>query len=119
MRRVKTAVIGAGFMGKVHAEAIRRLGYVDIVGVTAANAPDAAAFAQSIGVERSTGDYREFWPILPSKPSSCTPNSLHFPVTKAALEAGKHVLCEKPLSMSVAEAQEMVDWRWRKTCRTV
>ena len=110
MRRIKTAVIGAGFMGKVHAEAIRRLGYVDIAGVTAANATDAAAFAQSIGVDRSTGDYRE----LLADPSIdavhvCTPNSLHFPVTKAALQAGKAVLCEKPLSMSVEEAQEMVD----------
>jgi predicted dehydrogenase len=110
MRRVKTAVIGAGFMGKVHAEAIRRLGYVDIVGVTAANAPDAAAFAQLIGVERSTGDYRELLadPAIDAV-HVCTPNSLHFPVTKAALQAGKAVLCEKPLSMSVAEAQEMVD----------
>lgn len=110
MRRVKTAVIGAGFMGKVHAEAIRRLGYVDIVAVAAATAPDAAAFAQSIGVERSTADYRE---ILGDSEIEavhvCTPNSLHFPVSKDALNAGKAVLCEKPLSMSVAEAQEMVD----------
>ena len=44
MRRVKTAVIGAGFMGKVHSEAIRRLGYVDIVAVAAPYAPEAAAF---------------------------------------------------------------------------
>ena len=39
----------------------------------------------------------------------CTPNALHFPMAKAALEAGKHVLCEKPLATSVEEAQQMVD----------
>lgn len=110
MRRVKTAVIGAGFMGKVHSEAIRRLGHVDIVAVAALTAAEASGFAQSIGVDRSTGDYRELLadPAIEAV-HVCTPNSLHFPVSKEALQAGKAVLCEKPLSMSVAEAQEMVD----------
>ena len=39
----------------------------------------------------------------------CTPNALHFPMAKAALQAGKHVLCEKPLATSVAEARELVE----------
>jgi predicted dehydrogenase len=110
MRRVKTAVIGAGFMGKVHSEAIRRLGHVDIAAVAAANAEEAAAFGQSIGVDRTTGDYNE---ILADSAIEavhvCTPNALHYPVSKAALQAGKAVLCEKPLSMSVSEAQDMVN----------
>ena len=110
MRRVKTAVIGTGFMGKVHSEAIRRLGHVDLVAVAAHTAPEAAEFGEAIGVERTTGSYME----LLADPSIeavhvCTPNALHFPVSKAALQAGKAVLCEKPLSLSVAEAQEMVD----------
>src|SRR3954452_12358275 len=108
MRRVKTAVIGTGFMGKVHSEAIRRLGHVDLVAIAAHTAAEAAAFGESIGVERTTDSYME----LLADPSIeavhvCTPNALHFPVSKAALQAGKAVLCEKPLSMSVAEAQEM------------
>ena len=49
MRRVKTAVIGAGFMGRVHSEAIRRVGNVDLVAVAAAKAEEAAAFGESIG----------------------------------------------------------------------
>ncbi|MBC8165246.1 MAG: Gfo/Idh/MocA family oxidoreductase [Bryobacteraceae bacterium] len=109
MRRVKTAVIGAGFMGKVHSEAIRRLGHVDLVAVAAATAEEASRFAASIGVERSSGDYR----TLIADPEIeavhvCTPNALHYPVAKDAINAGKAVLCEKPLSMSVAEASEMV-----------
>jgi predicted dehydrogenase len=106
---VKTAVIGAGFMGKTHSEAIRRLGNVDIVAVAAVSAEEAAAFGKAIGVERTTDKYES----LLADPEIeavhvCTPNSLHFPVSKAALEAGKAVLCEKPLAMSAAEAEEMV-----------
>jgi predicted dehydrogenase len=110
MRRVKTAVIGAGFMGKVHSEAIRRVGHVDIAAVVAANAAEAAAFGQSIGVERTTGDYKEILadPTIEAV-HVCTPNALHYPLSKAALEAGKAVLCEKPLAMSAAEAQDMVN----------
>lgn len=109
MRRVKTAVIGAGFMGKVHAEAIRRLGHVDIAAVAAVSEQEAAGFGKAIGVDRTTGDYT----TILSDPEIeavhvCTPNALHYPVSKAALEAGKAVLCEKPLSMSVAEAEQMV-----------
>src|ERR671921_50838 len=110
MRRVKTAVIGAGFMGKVHSEAIRRLGHVDIVAVAAASDAEAAAFGKAIGVDRTTGDYMK----VISDPEIeavhvCTPNALHYPVSKAAIEAGKAVVCEKPLSLSVTEAQDMVN----------
>lgn len=109
MRRVKAAVIGAGFMGKVHAEGIRRVGNVDIVAVAAATDDEASRFAESIGVATSTGDYTK----LLADPEVeavhvCTPNALHYPVAKAALEAGKAVLCEKPLTMSVSEAEDLV-----------
>jgi predicted dehydrogenase len=109
MRKIKTAVIGTGFMGRVHSEAIRRLGNVEIAAIAAGSAQEAANFGQSIGVERTTGDYKE---ILADREIEavhvCTPNALHYPISKAALEAGKAVLCEKPLSMSVAEAEDMV-----------
>src|SRR5215210_7626428 len=93
MRRVKAAVIGAGFMGRVHSEAIRRLGHVDLVAVAAGNAKEGAAFADTFGIERSTADYRELLadPAIDAV-HVCTPNALHYPVTKAALEAGKAVV---------------------------
>ncbi|MBC8166685.1 MAG: Gfo/Idh/MocA family oxidoreductase [Bryobacteraceae bacterium] len=109
MRRVKTAVIGAGFMGKVHAEAIRRLGHVEIVAVSAAGDAEASRFAESIGVDKWYGDYKHL--IADPEVEAvhvCTPNVLHHPVSKAAIEAGKAVLCEKPLCMSVDEAEELV-----------
>ena len=70
----------------------------------------AAAFGQSIGVERTTGNYKELLadPTIEAV-HVCTPNALHYPVSKEALEAGKAVLCEKPLAMSAAEAQDMVN----------
>ncbi len=109
MRRIKTAVIGAGFMGRVHSEGIRRLGNVDIAAVAAITAEEAKNFAASIGVERSTADYTEIVndPTIEAV-HVCTPNALHYPVAKAAMLAGKHVLCEKPLAMSADEARDMV-----------
>jgi len=110
MRKIRTALVGAGFMGKVHAEGIRRLGYVEIAAVAASTAEKAEAFARSLGVEHSTGDFH----TLLADPGIeavhiLTPNALHYPMCKAALEAGKHVLCEKPFTMTSAEARELVD----------
>ena len=110
MQKIKTAIFGTGFMGKVHTEGVRRLGNVEVVAIAASSDEKARQFADQLGVERSTGDYR----TLLADPSIdavhvCTPNVLHFPMAKAALEAGKHVICEKPLATSVAEAQALVD----------
>jgi predicted dehydrogenase len=109
MRKLKTAIIGTGFMGKVHAEGIRRLGNVEIAAVAASSDQKARAFADSIGVERATGDYKT---LLADASLDAvhvlTPNALHYSMCKAALEAGKHVLCEKPFTMTSAEARELV-----------
>ncbi|HLJ50541.1 MAG TPA: Gfo/Idh/MocA family oxidoreductase [Bryobacteraceae bacterium] len=110
MRKIKTAIIGTGFMGKVHTEQIRRLGNVEVAAVASLNDELAKQFGDAMGIERTTGDYR----TLLSDPSIeavhvLTPNALHYPITKAALEAGKNVLCEKPFTVTVAEARELVE----------
>src|SRR5579884_2715227 len=109
MRRIKTALIGTGFMGKTHAEAIRRLGNVDIAAVASITEEMARDFAEANGIPRSTADYHT---ILADREIEAvhvvTPNALHYPVAKAALDAGKNVLCEKPLTVSVAEARDLV-----------
>jgi len=110
MKKIKTAIIGTGFMGKVHSENVRRLGNVEIVAVADFADEPARKFAQSIGVDRSTGDYH----TLLNDPGIdavhiLTPNALHYPMCKAALNAGKHVLCEKPFTVTSAEAGELVD----------
>jgi predicted dehydrogenase len=109
MRKLKAAVIGAGFMGRVHTESIRRLGNVEVAAVAGISEEEATAFGKAMGIERTTGDYR----TLLADPEInavhvCTPNALHYPVSKAAMEAGKHVVCEKPLTLDVSEAEGMV-----------
>src|ERR1019366_8365172 len=86
MTRLKTAIAGTGFMGKVHAEAIRRLGNVEIAAVAGSSAEKAKQFGDAIGVERTTSDYQ----TLLQDPEIqavhiLTPNALHFPMCKAAL----------------------------------
>lgn len=97
-------------MGRVHTEGIRRVGNVEVVAIAASNEEKARKFAAELGIARSTGDYRT---VLKDPEIDavhvCTPNALHFPMAKAALEAGKHVLCEKPLAVSVEEGRQLVD----------
>lgn len=109
MQKIRTAMFGTGFMGIVHTEAIRRLGNVEVVAVAGSSDAKAKAFADQLYIDRSTGD----WESLAKDPAIdaihvCTPNVLHHPMTKVALENGKHVLCEKPLTMTSAEAKDLL-----------
>src|SRR5262245_38251664 len=110
MKKLKTAVFGTGFMGRVHTEGVRRLGNVEVAAIAASSGEKAKQFGEEVGVSRTTGDYR----TLLDDPEIaavhvCTPNALHFPMAKDALEAGKHVLCEKPLAVSVKEGKKLVE----------
>ncbi len=109
MQKIRTAMLGTGFMGIVHTEAIRRLGFVEVTAVAGSSDAKAKAFADQMYIDRSTGD----WESLLKDPSIdavhiCTPNALHHPMAKVAIANGKHVLCEKPLTMTSAEAQELL-----------
>ncbi len=109
MNRIRIAVFGTGFMGRVHTEAARRLGNVDVAGVAGSTLARARAFADQTGIERASADYKDFLadPAIDAI-HILTPNDLHYPMAKAALLAGKHVVCEKPLATSVAEGEELV-----------
>src|SRR5437764_11156481 len=109
MQRFKTAVFGTGFVGRVHLEGIRRLGNVDLYAIGEPQIEKANQLAAEFGVPRTDADYRKILedPAIDAV-HICTPNALHFPMAKDALAAGKHVICEKPLATSVAEARELV-----------
>src|SRR6201999_404541 len=116
--RIRTAVIGTGFMGRTHLEALRRVENVDVVEVAATSQQKAHQAAAGYNVLNATGD----WHDVIADPSIdavhiTTPNDSHFAIAKAAFEAGKHVLCEKPLAMSVTEAEELVALQARKKLR--
>jgi len=118
MERIRTAVIGTGFMGRVHLEALRRVENVDVVEIAATSQDKARAAAAGFNVLNATGD----WLDVIRDPSIdavhiTTPNASHFPIAKAAFEAGKHVLCEKPLAMNVEQAETLVALQAEKKLR--
>ena len=105
-KRFRTAVLGTGFMGRVHLEALRRTENVDVAAIAGRNAAAAEKLGSAFAVPHASSDVVLRDPTIDAI-HICTPNAQHFPMAKAALLAGKHVLCEKPLAVSVAEAQEL------------
>ncbi len=106
---VGAAVIGTGFIGTVHVEALRRIG-VQVRGVLGSTPERGAARAATLGVPRAYASLDD----LLDDPSVdvvhvTSPNDLHLPEAKAVLAAGRHVVCEKPLAMSAAESRELVE----------
>lgn len=110
MRKIRSGMIGAGFVGPLHIEAARRLGHVDFAAIATSNLKSAKEKAERLGIERAYSSYEE---LLADRSIEavhiCTPNNLHYPVVMAALAAGKHVICDKPLALSAVEAREMRD----------
>jgi len=109
MKPIKTAIIGTGFMGRVHLEAVRRLEFVEAAAVAGRNADAAQRLGAGISIPVITGDYRKIVrdPAIDAV-HICTPNAQHFLMAKEALQAGKHVICEKPLATSVEEGEELI-----------
>jgi predicted dehydrogenase len=108
MRSVGAAVVGTGFIGPVHVEAIRRLGH-RVVGILGSTPAKSRAAADALGIE--TG-YESFDSLL-SDPTVevvhlASPNAAHFDQCKRAIAAGKHVVCEKPLALTSTETAELV-----------
>ena len=109
MSHIKTAIFGTGFMGRVHTEGVRRLGNVQVAAIAASSQSNAQKFADELSIPYATGDYRDILadPTIQAV-HVCTPNALHYPMAKAALEAGKNVLCEKPLALNVEQGEDLV-----------
>src|ERR1700760_3562858 len=100
VRRIRTAIIGTGFMGRVHLEALRRVEFVDVVAIAGRELAPAERLAAGFGVEIAVGDYRKLIEDATIDAIHiCTPNATHYQMAKEALLADKHVLCEKPLSI--------------------
>ncbi len=102
-------VVGAGHAAAQHIEALRQLGDVEIAALVGRDEESARTAAGRLGVSRWTADVRS---VLADPGVDvvhvCTPNDLHLPLVRAALRAGKHVLCEKPLALDVAGGEELV-----------
>src|SRR5919106_3031259 len=103
-------IVGAGFVGPHHVDAVRRLGFVDIVAVAGSSQESAQKKADALGASKAYGSYE----ALLDDPDvhvvhNATPNYLHYPVNAAAIAKGKHVISDKPLAMTAAEAKTLLD----------
>ena len=106
---IRAAVVGTGFIGPVHVEALQRIG-VEVIGLCGSRPERAETKARRLGIPRVYQTYEE----LLADPSVdvvhiATPNAYHYPQARAALLAGKHVVCEKPLAMNARESAELVE----------
>ncbi len=109
MSPLQSAVIGAGFVGRAHIEALRRLG-VPILGVLDNSPERSEATRAELRLPRAYRSLEE----LGADPQVnvvhvCTPNHLHFAQAAALLRAGKHVLCEKPVAMNTRESAALIE----------
>ena len=105
---IKAAIVGTGFIGPAHLEALRRIPNVEVVALVEVNQELADEKAKQLGIPRAY----VFADMLNQADIDvvhiCTPNFLHYSQAKAVLEAKKHVICEKPLAISLAEAEDLV-----------
>jgi predicted dehydrogenase len=109
MKTIKAGIIGTGFIGPAHVEAARRVGFVEMLGLCEANDNLARSKADRLNIPRAYGSVDAF---LADKEiqvvHNCTPNHLHFEISKKILAAGKHIISEKPLAMTTEESKELV-----------
>jgi len=107
MDKVKVGVIGTG-IGSFHIRAYQKLPDVEVVAVVDLDPKRAKQIAQQYNIPRYFIDYSRLLKLDIDAVSVCTPNFLHSEMTLAALKAGKHVLCEKPMAINAQDAEEMV-----------
>jgi predicted dehydrogenase len=102
------AIAGTGFIGPVHLEALRRNG-IRVIGLVESSPDLAQRKAAGFGIPRAYSDFDEMLrdPDI-HVVHLATPHNLHFVQARAALLAGKHVICEKPLAMTAVESEELV-----------
>ena len=110
MKKIRAGIIGTGGISTLHTEGYRKLEDVEIVGLCDIDVPKAQAYADKYGVDRSHvyGDFNEM--LAKENLDVCsvtTWNAAHAPAAIAALNAGCHVICEKPMAMNAAEAKAM------------
>ncbi|MCM8760039.1 MAG: Gfo/Idh/MocA family oxidoreductase [Candidatus Omnitrophica bacterium] len=126
-QKLNVGIAGYGFIGKVHAYAYRTVKFyyqdipqeINLIGVCASSEETRRNAIQQAGFEYATGDFMR---LAEDKNiniiSCCLPNHLHFQLVKAALEAGKHVYCDKPLALNVKEATTLVEMAKNTSVKT-
>lgn len=110
MTKIKAGIIGMGFIGVTHIDAIRRIGSVDLIAVADVNYELAKRKAEQYGISKCFSDMESFI----SDPDiqvvhNCTPNYMHFDINEKIIKAGKHIFSEKPLTRTIEESTKMLE----------
>jgi predicted dehydrogenase len=109
-KKVRVGVIGVGAIGPAHIGGYQQAKGAEVTAVCDVDVGRAKAAAREHGIPNVFTDYRKLLAAeVVDAVSVCTPNNTHMPITIAALQAGKHVLCEKPMAMNGREARRMVE----------
>lgn len=111
MKPISIGIIGSQFQAECHAASIATIrSEMEVCAVASPTAGNAQAFAKRHGIPRVYTDYRELLKDTGIEAVTITtPNALHCEMTVAAAEAGKHVICEKPLCVTLEEADAMIE----------
>lgn len=109
MQKIKVGIIGTGYIGVSHIEAVRRIGFLELLAVADANQALAQKKAKEYFIPRCYNSLDE----MLADPDiqvihNCTPNNLHFDINKKIIQAGKHVFSEKPLARDSHESSALV-----------
>jgi predicted dehydrogenase len=109
VRELRTGIVGAGFIGRVHARSARLAG-ARLAGIAASSPERSAEAARELG---AATEFPGAEALIASEEIDvvhiCAPNHLHVPLARAAIEAGKHVICEKPIAMDASGAAELLE----------
>src|SRR5262249_29459684 len=109
-KRIGMGLVGPGFVGAHHIDAVRRLGFVDVVAVAASSEASARKKADALEVPKAYGSYEA---LVADRDvhvvHNPAPNYLHVPVILAAFARGKHVVSDKPLATTKSDARRLLD----------
>ncbi|MBM3853274.1 MAG: Gfo/Idh/MocA family oxidoreductase [Verrucomicrobia bacterium] len=109
MKKLRVGIVGFGFVGPHHLDAIRRLGFAEVTGIATISPADATARATQYFIPKAYADWQE----LVADPAIdvvdvAAPTALHAPVALGAIAAGKHIIVDKPMALTSAEAKVML-----------
>jgi len=115
MAKFNVGVIGVGYWGKKIVDEYTKVDNVSILGVSDLDEKNLAFCSERYGVKSGFKSYKDLLAIKELQAINvCTPNQMHYPVCRDALEAGKHVLVEKPITETAKEGRELVEIAQRK-----
>ena len=109
MSKLQVGIIGAGFIGRQHIEAIRRIPSTEVIAICEHDANIARSIADEFGISHSFGNVDNMiTEVKLDVVHNCTPSNIHYELNKKILNAGINLYCEKPLTLTSSESKELV-----------